>query len=392
MRQSWTRELVELAALFLAVAAADLFANSLAHQPAGVIVLVGMGVLLIVCAIVHRWWRHRPRTVPPVTPAPPVQNVGAVWRVRATVRDTPGSLAALTASLAGHGMNILSVQVHTVPHRAVDEFLVEARASAAEIVAAAEAGGGRDVTVEPADPHDLIDIPTRVLSMVTKDGVDLPRSMRTLLGDCRLTWEQAGAEGPDGTTLRLRDPGRGLLVVTRPTPPFTPAEFARARALLDLDRRLGEHRTTALLLPSGVELTVRQADADDLPGILAMHDRCSDRSRRQRYLAGTRPSDADLARMVSGGRTLVAEHPTGDLVAMANLVRDGDTAEAALLVEDAWQRLGLGTALLRRLTATDHAYAVTELSNTAMMRTSRRAGAEVERVESGLAHLTFTPR
>jgi GNAT superfamily N-acetyltransferase len=77
---------------------------------------------------------------------------------------------------------------------------------------------------------------------------------------------------------------------------------------------------------------------------------------------------------------------------MANLVRDGDTAEAALLVEDAWQRHGLGTALLRRLTAADHAYAVTELSNTAMMRTLRRAGAELDCVESGLARLTLRPR
>ncbi|HEY0450311.1 GNAT family N-acetyltransferase [Actinophytocola sp.] len=414
--ESWTRELVELAALFLAVAVADMFANSLAHQPAGAIVLVGMGVLLIVCAVVHRWWRHRPPRVAAAGGEATGEangearaEVTRVWRVRATVRDTPGSLAALTASLAGHGMNILSVQVHAVPHRAVDEFLVEGHGTAAEIVAAAEAGGGRDVTVEPADPHDLVDIPTRVLTMVTQDvvaGVDLPRSMRTLLGDCELRWEATGepSEGPDGTTLRLADPEGGLLTVSRPEPAFTPAEFARARALLDLDRvlaeRIREHRTS-VLLASGAELAVRQAGGADLAGIVAMHERCSDRSRRQRYLVGTaRPSVADLARMVNrrNGQTLVVEHPDGDIVAMANLVWDGDTAEAALLVEDAWQRQGIGTAMLRRLTtaaatsAAGSAYAVTELTNTPMMRTLRRAGAELDRVELGLAHMTIRPR
>ena len=240
--QSWTRELVELAALFLAVAVADAFANSLAHQPSGAIVLVGLGLLTILCAVVHRWWRLRPvrRRAPE-----PVAEPGAVWRVRATVRDTPGSLAALTANLARHRINILSVQVHAAPGQAVDEFLVEGPGTATEIVTAVEAGGGRDVTAEPADPHDLVDVPTRVLTVITQDvtaGVDLPRSLRALLGPCELRREPAGdpSEGPDGTLMRLPAPEGGLLTITRAAPEFTPAEFARARALLDLTRALTE--------------------------------------------------------------------------------------------------------------------------------------------------------
>lgn len=38
--------------------------------------------------------------------------------------------------------------------------------------------------------------------------------------------------------MRLRDPNGGTLIVERPYLPFTPTEFARARALVELDARL----------------------------------------------------------------------------------------------------------------------------------------------------------
>lgn len=66
------------------------------------------------------------------------------------------------------------------------------------------------------------------------------------------------------------------------------------------------------------------------------------------------------------------------VVAMANLLGEGDEAEAALLVRDDWQRRGLGSALLRRLVGhADRAgYAAVLLhvqsENTPMLRTLRR--------------------
>ncbi|OLF08236.1 GNAT family N-acetyltransferase [Actinophytocola xanthii] len=406
--QSWTAELVELAALFLAVAVADVFANSLAHQPSGALVLVGMGAATLACALVHRWWRYRPARAAAATgpaPASAEEPGGGLWRVRATVPDTPGSLAALAAGLAGRRMNILSLQVHALPGQAVDEFLIDTTSTAAEIVAAVEAGGGGQVSVEPADRHDLVDVPTRVLTTITRDvehGWDLDRSVRALLGECVLRREPGGepTEGPDGTTMRLRHPEGGLLTVTRAAP-FTPDEFARVGALLDLGQALTERGPTTVLLPTGTELTVRRAVAGDVPAILAMHDRCSERSRRRRYLAGgARPSVADLTDMLgrAGACTLVAEVPERrEVVAMANLVPDADRAEAALLVEDAWQRRGIGTVLLRRLTAAANgrsgtAYAVTEVTNTAMLRTLHRVGAQLERLEEGLALATLPAR
>jgi GNAT superfamily N-acetyltransferase len=402
---SWTRELLELAALFLAIAAAKLF--STAHVAPSVIVLTALAAVLVVSALMlHRTRRRTPRAQPvmaapvrlePVAPPSPA----AMWRVRATVRDTPGSLAGLAASLAQGNVNILSVQVHPVPDGVVDEFLVEARLPAEGVAAAVAAGGGRDVTVSAADTHDLVDIPTRILSMVTRDiaeGIDLARSTRMLLGDCDLRWDATGAptDGPDGTTMRLRDPEGGVLTVTRQGLAFTPGEYARLYALLDLDAAFAQSlraQHSVVVLASGAELTVRQAAAADVPAIIAMHDRCGTRSRQLRYLNnGTAPAPAALARLVNRrhGRTLVVEHGEA-IVAMGNLMRDGEDSELALLVEDTWQRKGIGSMLLRRLLAAADrpAVAVTAPHNTAMLTLLHRAGAELTLVEQGAAHLTI---
>jgi predicted amino acid-binding ACT domain protein len=165
--------------------------------------------------------------------------------VRAAVRDNPGSLAALAASLAGHGLNILSVQVHAVAEGAVDEFLVEAASGTAcrDVVAATETGGGRDVHAIRADMHDLVDVPTRVLTLAaqaTGTGTQLRAALRALLGASTICREDRIGDDLDeldrveGTTMRLGDPAGGVLTFERATLAFTPAEFARARALRDL--------------------------------------------------------------------------------------------------------------------------------------------------------------
>jgi GNAT superfamily N-acetyltransferase len=92
-----------------------------------------------------------------------------------------------------------------------------------------------------------------------------------------------------------------------------------------------------------------------------MHLRCSAATRQGRFLTGPAlPSDSRLHRLLepTGGVTLLAQ-PTGTLtggaagqvVATATLVTEGPVGQAALLVEDAWQRRGLGGALARRLMA-----------------------------------------
>lgn len=167
---------------------------------------------------------------------------GACARPCAT---TPGSLAALTASLASHGLNILSVQIHVAADGAVDEFLLETPPGTAgtDVIAATETGGGRDVHAVRADMHDLVDVLTRMLRLaaqVTGTRMQLAAALRALLGASVVSrQDRDGNDHSHGdqmhnTTMRLGDPAGGILTFERPTLPFTPAEFARARALRDL--------------------------------------------------------------------------------------------------------------------------------------------------------------
>jgi GNAT superfamily N-acetyltransferase len=79
------------------------------------------------------------------------------------------------------------------------------------------------------------------------------------------------------------------------------------------------------------------------------------------------------------------------------LTWDGDIPYVAMLVEDSWQRQGIGTALPRRLIAvgadagTQTARAVTDADNEPMVRTIRNVGAQIDRTVSSTTRLTVNP-
>ncbi|MEU4482580.1 GNAT family N-acetyltransferase [Micromonospora sp. NPDC023966] len=315
----------------------------------------------------------------------------ALWRIRATVDDRPGYLSVLTASLALRGVNILTVQVHTTEVGAVDDFLVDApdQLTEADLRAAVERGRGRDCWVARSEARGLADQPTRVLGLagrLVRDPDAAGESLRVLLGADAVTWRPTPAVplgGVDETTMLLADPVGGSYELRRREPSFTPAEYARAQALVELAATVARRDAdrVTLVLPDAAEVLVRPATADDLPGVLELHAGCSDRSRQRRYLSGTgHPPAARLRRLLEPvrGLTLVAMAGSGgaaEVVAMANLLGEGDEAEAALLVRDDWQRRGLGSALLRRLLG--HADAAglaavllhVQAGNTPMLRT-----------------------
>ncbi|GHB94291.1 hypothetical protein GCM10010348_12220 [Streptomyces anthocyanicus] len=326
----------------------------------------------------------------------------ALWRMRTTVRDAPGSLAVLCAALADRRIDILSLQTHPLTEGTVDEFLLRApgELSAAELAEVVTTAGGARTWTERADAHDLVDAPTRVLGLAARtalDAAELPLALRQLLGRCTIRSlpapadDGAGARAaaavpPEGaledTVLRLRAPEGGVISVERPHLPFTPAEFARARALVELDARLGPRvprGRDVLTLPEGSDITVRRADTRDVPAAKAMHERCSARTLGMRYHGPVGDADRYLNHLLSPrfGRTLAVQTASGRLVGLGHLLWDGDETEVALLVEDGWQRRGIGGELLARLVAMaadagcESVYAITQASNTGMVAAMR---------------------
>ncbi|GAA3800186.1 GNAT family N-acetyltransferase [Streptomyces phyllanthi] len=350
------------------------------------------------------------------------------------MRDQPGSLAALCTALARHRVDILSLQTHPLAEGTVDEFLLRApgELAASDITGAVSEAGGTGTWIERADAHDLVDAPTRVLGLATRtalDAAELPLALRQLLGRCTIRSLPAGSSsgsptslgssgspgspgsGPaqdsapvegalEDTVMRLRAPEGEVITVERPYLPFTPTEFARARALVELDARLGPRiprSQDVLTLPEGGDITVRRADTGDLDAARAMHARCTPRTLRMRYHGPLGDAHRYLNHLLSPrfGRTLAVETPSGKIVGLGHLLWDGDETEVALLVEDAWQRRGIGGELLGRLVTMaveagcGNVYAVTQSSNTGMVAAMRGLGLPLDyQIEEGTLVIT----
>lgn len=440
----WRRDLIELAALFTAVAVADVEADLVGHGPDGPALLAMSALALVATAGFHTWWSRRHGHAPPTgdtgarptaqsrrtgpagspepTPAStagstsgsasapgseepsatpdPVAQAPTLWRMRTTVQDAPGSLAALCTALAGRQVDILSLQTHPLAEGTVDEFLLRApgEVAASEITRAVSSAGGSGTWIERADAHDLVDAPTRVLGLATRtalDAAELPLALRQLLGRCTIRSlpattavrgsepESVPVEGAlEDTVMRLRAPEGGVITVERAYLPFTPTEFARARALVELDARLGPRiprSQDVLTLPEGNAITVRRADTGDLDAAREMHERCSPHTLGMRYHGPVGDADRYLNHLLSPrfGRTLAVQTASGRIVGLGHLLWDGDETEVALLVEDDWQRRGIGSELLGRLVAMaveagcESVYAVTQASNTGMVAAMR---------------------
>ncbi len=338
--------------------------------------------------------------------------------MRTTVKDVPGSLAALCGALAEQRVDILSLQTHPLAEGTVDEFLLRApgELAADDVTRAIAQAGGTGTWIERADAHDLVDAPTRVLGLATRTALDtaeLPLALRQLLGRCTIRSLPAappgGGSAPEGvpvegaledTVMRLRAPEGGVIIVERPYLPFTPTEFARARALVELDARLGPRvprGQDVLTLPAGKAITIRRADTDDLQAATAMHERCSARTLSLRYHGPVGDADRYLHHLLSPrfGRTLAVHTASGRVVGLGHLLWDGDETEVALLVEDEWQGRGIGSELLRRLVAMAveagcaRVYALTQSSNTGMVAAMRGLGLPLDyQVEEGILVIT----
>ncbi|MFE6622789.1 GNAT family N-acetyltransferase [Streptomyces sp. NPDC057740] len=434
----WRRNAIHLAALLTAVAAVDGVTRLIGNGPDGPALLLVPATALAAATGFHSWWSRRHGHAPPTSDtgarppsveqagpseqaretSAPVAEENALWRMRTTVKDAPGSLAALCTALAGLRVDILSLQTHPLAEGTVDEFLIRTPGglAAAEITEAVAVAGGTGTWIERADAHDLVDAPTRVLGLATRtalDAAELPLALRQLLGRCTIRSLPAvpagGGRGPktvpvegalEETVMRLRAPEGGVITVERPYLPFTPTEFARARALVELDARLGPRVPSSedvLTLPEGNDITVRRVDTGDLRAAKEMHGRCSTRTLGMRYHGPVGDAERYLNHLLSPrfGRTIAVQTASGRIVGLGHLLWDGDETEVALLVEDAWQRRGIGAELLRRLVGMaveagcESVYAVTQSSNTGMVAAMRGLGLPLDyQVEEGTLVIT----
>ncbi|MGW1886069.1 N-acetyltransferase family protein [Streptomyces sp. NPDC001970] len=114
----------------------------------------------------------------------------------------------------------------------------------------------------------------------------------------------------------------------------------------------GRDAVYPITLTDGTATRTREVTPADLEPVQALHRRCSPGSRAQRYHAGKPELSSAGWRLLSDperGTTLVTTpaQRTDHIIAMTNVMRTDrqGVGELAVLVEDAWQSKGLGTAL-----------------------------------------------
>ncbi len=198
-----------------------------------------------------------PAPQPAADPSPPSSQPEAgglalpetsLHKLRAQLPDEPGALARLSESVAGIGGNILSLTVHGYDSSSVvDELYVVASPAvdSGQLADAVAASTGGPVHATPADPHDLVDAPTRALELALQaqehpDGV--AQALRALMHADRVH-ETSRPPDADEHQLTLASPtGPGWLVVIRRWAPFTPTERARAEAFLRTLVAVSEHK------------------------------------------------------------------------------------------------------------------------------------------------------
>jgi L-amino acid N-acyltransferase YncA len=279
-----------------------------------------------------------------------------LWKIRTELADRPGALAELAARCGADDINILSLEVFTAETGAVDELVVSTGVgwSADDLTALVAEAGCVGTAVRPCQADVLSDAPTRYLRAVLR-LIDDPVSVDEELGNL---------QGFDE---------------------YTPAEWARADVLVEIAGRLAERFDTVEGPRPGSGVPVlRTATVADADAVVAMHERCSYESRTRRYHVPMPKLTARTARHLSapaGGVSVVAD-VDGAVIGMATAAPweelGSTTMEVAVLVEDGWQRQGLGLRLLRqvvgeaRTLGADRVVCMVQPENDAMLRTLER--------------------
>lgn len=364
-----------------------------------------------------------------------IPETGRTWRVRARLADRPGTLATLATHLGKHGCNLLSVAVLPVAGDAnapeetatvVDELVLHAPATLTEeeLTRLVEAHGGRCVGISSASVRDLVDAQTTVLraaSDALSGASTAYEALRRVLGadwvrpladDGDLDLPAATAADVVGS-IQLEPGGHRAtitldtgdrVVAAREWAPFTDGELSRVQALARLLVTVGRPSDLPVRVSAafGASVVVRIAREADTAALADMHGRCSRATLFARYHSGIRRlPDGWAQRLLQPprGHTLVAVAGS-DVIGFAQLIPSLDdprSAELSLLVEDCWQRQGVGAALLTAVHGRARGLGIGELIGLCLpdevgaARTAARLGLVTStRVESGMTRLAIT--
>lgn len=372
-------------------------------------------------------------------------HTSRTWRLRFTVTDEPGRLAAAAAALADLGINILSLDFHLV---SATEVIDEATVSlppwldVPAVEHALRCTGATDVWAVPIPVRQMEDIATRVLRLaagVLASGPVGPPLCDAIaeLVDAELVSDMSvdptigGGLGSRPTSDQLvrfgrehvkRLPAHGgawtmavpddpvtprrVFVAVRRSSPFTSTEAARVRALLHVaatpvqERAAAEEDGTA-----ATDVRIAPLTPADLDEVEELHRRCSADSRYRRYFSSMPTVRRDVIAPlleVGQGRVALGAWVEGRLVGMGNgcpvdTANGGTSVELAALVDDAHHGHGIGTHLVHELVSTwcrtgrSQFVVITLPGNRAMARIVRRLGQDVRTYfDSESVTFTFT--
>lgn len=309
-----------------------------------------------------------------------------LWKVRALLEDRPGAMAALAVRCGERSVNILGLQIFPAADgRVLDELVLYSPGGwrEADVEELFRLPGVRTPSVTRAAPQELEDQPVRYLraAQLVRDE---PGRLEQVL--CRLLDAVPGPGRPDAPTLVL-DGDDGVPVTLARDTGFTDTEVARAR---ELRRLVGPARPSGAAGPAprlGAAPDLRRGALTDTDALIALHERCSAATLYRRFHAPVARVTPRMARALlepPGGVSLLLT-VDGEVVGAGVFSPDPSgeeptTADVGLLVEDAWQRRGHGTRLLRSLAEEAAGAGFDTLSclvlpeNDAVLRTVARAG------------------
>lgn len=233
-----------------------------------------------------------------------------LWRVRASLPDRPGGLAALAQQCAERGVDIRGLQIFPGVDAVTDEVVMETPVGWGEheVALLVESAGWTHLAAQACSEEALHDQPTRYVR-AARAILAQPASFPEVVARLFDAESEPQPDGPvqDAMEMTVGD----VQVQVRRAAPFTPTERARGTAMADLV-------SDVLQRQHGVVSSGRRLGTGTAPS----------------YVVDGTSVSAIVDGVVVG---LATVHPAED---------EPDVRPVTLRVDAAWQRRGIGTRLL----------------------------------------------